>query len=705
MKQRRSHRTRFSFSLMWLLIAVVAAGFSFGLGAFISRASVTLSGTSITGDSAFNSFTVPGTPPASSSTSLLELGPNTIDGSPSGTFIGINPSSFSGDFLNFQVNSSTKFSVDSSGNVTASTIKFPNGTVQASAAGAAPSDGVLYAADFSGSDAGAKIQACLNALPTSYIGGTCDARGLPYNSTSAETITFPAGVKLLLPNGGITFSVAPAFNVTGGDKLIGFAPTSNSHYFGSKIVDTAVSGGNIVQITNPASNLIIKGILFYGDGSAGSVAVNLAGGTMNGQFSDFSTANVDVGIKIGGTAACDCYNSFNNVSPSGTSYGIEFLSNANQNQWYGGQATSSGVGMYIAGGNEEVFGMDSENTPIGLEISGGANGIYHPYFEANSTAAVQLDSSAVANTIIGASGVLDNSLADASLTAFPPSATNGTPNFFLGLQGASQMQMPKFFQVSGPVEFSGSHWNDAWFSLFPVAPGSASDPGSMRLGYGPYGGSNGAGAYGTYAPLYVGSLTEFGGDTDSGSSVRSAIANPSAPVVSVVGTPGTATVSYALVCEDFNGHYTMPSSFTQITNAPNTLNSTNYVHITWTATSFNGCKEVDVLKNDTATLLAHYSPGYGYANDQGGATSAFTAPVRNATGDMSVAGTMTEGCAGTQALTAGTATVTNACISGSRPIICTDNTATSSAACSAVRSSGSITIYGTGSDTVSWAQL
>lgn len=120
MKSRRSHPPRFPLS--WLLIAIIVAVFS-GAGALVTHATITVSGSSITGDSAFDAFTVPGSPPASSSTSLLELGPNAINnGSPSGTFIGVNPTSFSGDFLDFQVDSSTEFKVDGSGNLTASTI-------------------------------------------------------------------------------------------------------------------------------------------------------------------------------------------------------------------------------------------------------------------------------------------------------------------------------------------------------------------------------------------------------------------------------------------------------------------------------------------------------------------------------------------------------------------------------------------------------
>ena len=66
-----------------------------------------------------------GTWPISSATSsILTLGSSTIQGgSASGTFLGINASSgFNGDFLNFQVNSSSNFSVGHAGNISSTNI-------------------------------------------------------------------------------------------------------------------------------------------------------------------------------------------------------------------------------------------------------------------------------------------------------------------------------------------------------------------------------------------------------------------------------------------------------------------------------------------------------------------------------------------------------------------------------------------------------
>lgn len=62
------------------------------------------------------------------------------------------------------------------------------------------------------------------------------------------------------------------------------------------------------------------------------------------------------------------------------------------------------------------------------------------------------------------------------------------------------------------------------------------------------------------------------------------------------------------------------------------------------------------------------------------------------------------GCAGTATLNRGRSTVQNRCIVGSRPMICTDNSSTSGAACSAVPTHNGVELYGNGSDRVSWAQ-
>lgn len=69
--------------------------------------------------SPLSSLSITGSLSQFTSSTLVLLGSNFItEGSASGTYLGINPvSPFNGDFLNFQVNSSTKFRITGSGNV------------------------------------------------------------------------------------------------------------------------------------------------------------------------------------------------------------------------------------------------------------------------------------------------------------------------------------------------------------------------------------------------------------------------------------------------------------------------------------------------------------------------------------------------------------------------------------------------------------
>jgi hypothetical protein len=76
-------------------------------GGFISSASGT------------TALSLTGTPFSSATSSLIQLGPNAIgSGSANGTFLGANPLSFLGDFMNLQVNSASVFKISSGGTVT-----------------------------------------------------------------------------------------------------------------------------------------------------------------------------------------------------------------------------------------------------------------------------------------------------------------------------------------------------------------------------------------------------------------------------------------------------------------------------------------------------------------------------------------------------------------------------------------------------------
>jgi len=120
------------------------------------------------------------------------------------------------------------------------------------------------------------------------------------------------------------------------------------------------------------------------------------------------------------------------------------------------------------------------------------------------------------------------------------------------------------------------------------------------------------------------------------------ISDPSSgPSVQQNGTTGSSSYQYAIVCKDANGGATLPSSFSTINNANATLGAQNYISINWApGQTPDRCDplrtvSVDVLKGDAAhaiCLNANY-PG-GECDDTGQATTAYTAPTRNTTGDI-----------------------------------------------------------------------
>ena len=118
------------------------------------------------------------------------------------------------------------------------------------------------------------------------------------------------------------------------------------------------------------------------------------------------------------------------------------------------------------------------------------------------------------------------------------------------------------------------------------------------------------------------------------------VATPAAPTISVAGaTGGTVYGPYYVVCRDFNGGTTYVSNASNtVANGPATLSASNYIQIAWTGNT--SCASWDVLKGNASTSLAINLSGKSASySDQGQSTSAYTAPLRNNTGDV-MAGTM-----------------------------------------------------------------
>ena len=195
----------------------------------------------------------------------------------------------------------------------------------------------------------------------------------------------------------------------------------------------------------------------------------------------------------------------------------------------------------------------------------------------------------------------------------------------------------------------------------------------------------------------------------------SAIRDPLAPTVTshctVAGSEQcNSSCTYYVEYLDINWDTTNPSPGTTITNCPNAPNTTNYVVIMPHLTGSEFI--VALLKNSTTNELGYYYPSDyqtnpgGYGNDVGQKpfNTSFT-PGPNDTGRLHLENGNGIGCSGLQVLATGAAKVVNGCISGKRPVICTDNSGSVAEAVTCVPAVGSLVIHGNSTDTIGWVQL
>jgi hypothetical protein len=218
----------------------------------------------------------------------------------------------------------------------------------------------------------------------------------------------------------------------------------------------------------------------------------------------------------------------------------------------------------------------------------------------------------------------------------------------------------------------------------------------------------------TFIPTYV--TSQINGLFVYGGLSLAIIADPLAPIVTphctVAGSEHcNSSCTYYVEFQDITGDTTNASPGTTIANCPNTLSSTNYVSIL--PQYIGGEFQVDFLKTTTSNELGFTYPsdyslnggGVGLDIGQTPFNTSFS-PGPNNTGRLHLEGGNGIACSGLQALSSGTATVAGApgyCISGTRPVLCTDNTANYSVGC--VPTAGSLVITGNGGDTIAWVQL
>ena len=247
-------------------------------------------------------------------------------------------------------------------------------------------NGVQKAERFSGSDAAAKINACLTAA--AGTSGVCDARGLSGTLTATSHITIPAGTELMwgqaqltisdsTTNDAIEFTGDGAALVGSQESGLGTVPRADS----SGYIACGIAGCTTVDNPNAATRNVdwihISGMYLLATGASSKV-MNLTsighadiennrlvlgtGGNSYGIFGDTSTGNKD------STNTLIKHNEFDPESTGDTCASLAGVFNVvvlEQNSCY--LAPGAGIGFALAKdsngnypNNDEFYGNDCE---------------------------------------------------------------------------------------------------------------------------------------------------------------------------------------------------------------------------------------------------------------------------------------------------------------------------------------------------------
>jgi len=305
----------------------------------------------------------------------------------------------------------TKHYVDSQ---VATALPLSGGTV--TGAFTAKQIGAAYQVDqFTGADFGAKLQACIGALSTTY-GGTCDARNFTGNLSMGSSVTIATGnVSILLPCA--TIATANQIVVTAGTRnvaLHGCAVRGGSAASGSQGGTAfAYSGaGALVQIGDPTyavdtpgfhmDNAVInttgataaaaqglaayrtqemdlEDMYFLGNSNQTGMTLdgtgNYTGGTFrNNQFSGFQIAVNAIGHQITNPATTDWLNASTFIrlhidcptsggNPISGTYGVN-LQQGDGNTFTGGDVEGCATTLHLGPNaqNNTILGLRNENS-------------------------------------------------------------------------------------------------------------------------------------------------------------------------------------------------------------------------------------------------------------------------------------------------------------------------------------------------------
>lgn len=225
------------------------------------------------------------TPTASATAALVELDAAIAGGSANGTFVGANPASFSGDFINLQVNGATMYKVNNFGDQTAGMTQLDGSTTTNGTGTNSTSMTVTSSANF---NIGNYIQlantaACQTGGPTTCYAKITNIAGNVLTITPALTwATARPVVEYHVPEIGATNTASTLANRYGrGYFIAGVATGNGTTYYNedgieSDLTTYSLLGSNVTSLTigSAGTTVTVPGTL--------SVTGNISGGTWQG---------------------------------------------------------------------------------------------------------------------------------------------------------------------------------------------------------------------------------------------------------------------------------------------------------------------------------------------------------------------------------------------------------------------------------------
>ena len=287
--------------------------------------------------------------------------------------------------------------------------------------------GAAYQADqFPGADFGAKVQACLSAISSTY-GGTCDARNFSGNLSMGSNLTIAtANTAILLPCATITTAkqiivTAGTRNVSlrgcalrGGSAASGseggtaffysgastmvqvgdptYAADTSGFHMDNAVINTTASSSASAKgfIAYRTQELNLEGLYFLGNSNQTGLTLdgtgNYTGGSFFGnQFSGFQTAINAIGHQVSNPSTTDWLNASTFVrvhidcptsggSPISGTYGIN-LQQGDGNTFTGGDVEGCATALHLGANaqNNTIVGLRNENSTSQVVADAGSS--------------------------------------------------------------------------------------------------------------------------------------------------------------------------------------------------------------------------------------------------------------------------------------------------------------------------------------------